>query len=194
MPVLEDLRPRNRDNFPLAFSHLVHQDVGIVEAFLASWFQPADMHCFYVDKKANPKVRTALLELVKCYHQKFFPSKKGIHNLQNTDLDKVTTTTSILEGSVRMFVYQESKMVFWGHSSILRAEMDCLRQLLINDKQSDQPWRYFFNLAGSELPLKSEEWARQMLKGMNGQSLVEGFPLPKGNQRRLIKTVILKWY
>ena len=102
--------------------------------------------------------------------------------------------SSILEGSVRMFVYQESKMVFWGHSSILRAEMDCLRQLLINDKQSDQPWRYFFNLAGSELPLKSEEWARQMLKGMNGQSLVEGFPLPEGNHRRLTKTVILKWY
>ena len=92
-----------------------------------------------------------------------------------------------------MFVHDESELIYWGDSSIVKAELACLRQLLINDRQSKTPWKYFFNMAGSELPLKTEEWTRQMLSNLDGESLVEGFDMPEGNYFRMKKPYYLKW-
>ena len=37
--------------FPLAFVHLVHNDVGIFEMFLAVMYRPQNYHCVHVDAK-----------------------------------------------------------------------------------------------------------------------------------------------
>jgi len=43
-------------SFPLAFSHLLHQDIGIFEVFMATAYQPKNSHCIYIDAKADDKV------------------------------------------------------------------------------------------------------------------------------------------
>ena len=172
-PVLHNLQPYNQSDFPLAFSHLVHHEIGVLEAFLALYFRPFDMHCIYIDKKATGKVRMAVDRLLRCYREQFYTSEE--------------------KGYRHMFVHDESDNIVWGDSSILRADLSCLRQLLINDRGIKNEWKYFFNLAGSELPLKTEAWVRTMLKKLNGKSLVEGFELPAGNMFRIETPHYLKW-
>ena len=41
--------------------------------------------------------------------------------------------------------------------------MACLRHLLVNDRHREIDWKYFITTAGSELPLKSENWTRMAL-------------------------------
>ena len=47
------------------------------------------------------------------------------------------------------YIYQSSKSteVYWGHSSIVEAELLCLSDLLNNNRS----WHYAINLAGSEM-------------------------------------------
>lgn len=35
--------------FPLAFSHAVHHNVGVLEVMLVATLRPTDAHCIYVD-------------------------------------------------------------------------------------------------------------------------------------------------
>jgi hypothetical protein len=55
----------------LAFSHMVHHDVGIFEMFLASSYHPSNSHCVYVDAKAPKKVFSAVNGIVNCYKERF---------------------------------------------------------------------------------------------------------------------------
>ena len=174
-PVLENLQPQSdqkRQNFPLAFSHLVHHEIGILEAFLAVFFRTTDLHCIYLDKKAGEKTKAALNGLLNCYQKKFFHSEK--------------------EGLDRLFIHEGSEAIHWGHSSILKADLECLKQLLIKDKTTG--WKYFLNLAGSELPLKSEEWTRKMLMSFRGEeNIIEANELPNYNLYRMDNPWYLKW-
>ena len=54
---------------PLAFSHMVHQDVGIFEIFLSLSFYPSNSHCVYIDAKADKKVFDAVNGIVNCYNE-----------------------------------------------------------------------------------------------------------------------------
>merc|ERR1719495_2190573 len=94
-PVLHHLQPNNNNNhnFPLAFSHLVHHEIGVLEAFLAVYFRPWDMHCIYIDRKASEAVRKAVNGLIKCYRQKCYPSAE--------------------EGSRQIFVHDPSELIYW---------------------------------------------------------------------------------
>ena len=50
------------------------------------------------------------------------------------------------------YISQSSKNteVYWGHSSILQAELFCLQDLLHNN----QPWQYAIDLTGSEVEVQ----------------------------------------
>ena len=178
-PVLDHLKPEAEaaSEMPLALSHLIHHEVGIFEVFMALFFRPHNMHCIHIDKKASPLVRRAVEDLVACYRERFYPNDKE-------------------KASNQIFVLKEadSEVVFWGESSILRADIACLRQLLINDHQSSHPWKYFLNTAGSELPLRTDRWTRQMLQGLDPKAnVVESFPLPSVSQFRIQHVSYLKW-
>ena len=164
------------NEFPLAFSHLLNHEIGVFEAFLAVNFRPSDRHCIYIDKKAESKVTDAVQGLVKCYHEKFF-----------SDL-------SVEERNRKLFVYDWTNPVIWGHISVLEGDLACLRQLLSEDQNNPNPWKYYFNLAGSELPLKSEKWTRKMLKNLDGKSITEGNPIPPNNHNREVETHFIHWF
>ena len=54
----------------LAFSHMLHNQVAIYEAFLAMYFRPRNFYCIHVDAKAESVVRRAVEALVNCYAEK----------------------------------------------------------------------------------------------------------------------------
>ena len=125
--------------------------------------------------KNYENAKSALKSLVNCYQEKFYSSEKE-------------------EGSKRLFIHDESEPIFWGHSNILKADLSCLKQLLINDQDSRDPWKYFLNLAGSELPLKSDVWTRTMLMNLpEEQNIIDSFELPEDNLYRADNPWYLKW-
>jgi len=62
--------------------------------------------------------------------------------------------------------------VTWGHFSVLEAEHSCQKELL---KQSTQ-WKYYFNLANSDIPLKTNAELVQILKLYNNQNDITSLP------------------
>lgn len=140
------------DEFPIAYSHLIHRDVGVFETFLAIHYRPKDVHCVYVDLKAPSIVQEAVDSLIKCYNQKFYGSNEHMN----------------------LFAYKFPMPVWWGHISILEADLACLRQLMAPKYR----WKYFMNLAGSELPMKTVSEMQQILKRLKSKSISMSVVLP----------------
>ena len=56
-----------KNDVRLAFSHMLHNQVAIYEAFLAMYFRPYNYYCLHIDRKAEKIIRKAIEGLVKCY-------------------------------------------------------------------------------------------------------------------------------
>jgi len=108
--------------------------------FLALFFHPKDYHCIHLDAKVNDilhlinfsKLNQALLKvtgqtrkaverLVSCYAEMFPESKE------------------------KVFISKESIQVFWGHMSVLDADLICLRELRVKSEK----WLHAATLAGT---------------------------------------------
>ena len=87
----------------LAFSYVVHDDPSLFEILLHLTFRPYNSYCIYVDYKATEEFKTAIQNLVKCYHSHF------------------PHTT--------IFLYPQPAEIFWGDYSLLNADLRCLESL-----------------------------------------------------------------
>jgi hypothetical protein len=67
-----------------------------------------------------------------------------------------------------VFVASQTASVFWGHISIMYAEMNCLRDLLNYD------WKYFINLSGQMFPLRTNREIVKILSMYNGANDIHG--------------------
>ena len=152
--------------YSLAFSHLLHKEIAIYEAFLSIYFRPNDFYCIHVDKESKEKVWKAVEGLVKCY------SSKMIH------------------GKIVLLDKKESFKVHWAQDQMLKADLKCIERLLELRKGSKSPWRYSISMAGSELPLVTYATLRSRLTNALGNdgSSVESFTMPNYQlKRRLSK-------
>ena len=61
--------------YSIAFSHLLHKDIAIYEAFLSVYFRPNNFYCIHIDKESKDKVWKAVQGLVKCYSEKMIHGK-----------------------------------------------------------------------------------------------------------------------
>ncbi|XP_059096883.1 N-acetyllactosaminide beta-1,6-N-acetylglucosaminyl-transferase-like isoform X2 [Tigriopus californicus] len=144
-----------KNTFPLAFAISAHFQVGILELFLATSFDPLDSYCIHVDAKADEKVTKAVDQMVKCYQWKH---------------PKAT-----------IFTVDDPISVFWGHFSVLEADLKCMQLL----RTRNTHWNLLINPAGTELPLKPMPEIRKYLeKFPNG--IIDSFPLPEGNKGRFV--------
>ncbi len=75
---------------------------------------------------------------------------------------------SITQCFPNVFVASRLERVFWGHISIFRADMNCLRDLL------KYQWKYFINLTGQMFPLQSNRDLVKILTMYNGANDIEG--------------------
>ncbi|KAI0233903.1 Beta-1,3-galactosyl-O-glycosyl-glycoprotein beta-1,6-N-acetylglucosaminyltransferase [Lamellibrachia satsuma] len=67
-----------------------------------------------------------------------------------------------------VFVASRLESVYWGHISILLAEMNCLHDLM------RYRWRYFINLSGEMFPLHTNAELVKILKLYDGANDIEG--------------------
>ncbi|XP_059088386.1 N-acetyllactosaminide beta-1,6-N-acetylglucosaminyl-transferase-like [Tigriopus californicus] len=132
-----------QEQYPIAMSHSVHDQIGILEMFLALMFRPQDLHCIHVDLKASEEVMAAISGVVKCYKQKYPDSE--------------------------IFIPKYRVPVFWGYDSVLEADMICMRELL----KSEKPWKVYINPAGSEMPLVSSRVLRRELKSLHNRNYID---------------------
>ena len=75
-----------------------------------------------------------------------------------------------------VFVLPRPVAVTWGHISVLQADLMCMEELL----RSREPWDYFINTAGTELPLISLDRLHEKLRAApKGANFLESYPLPE---------------
>ena len=127
-----DFEAKNiKNNFPIAFSHLIHKHFAIFEVFLSLYFRPNNYHCIHLDSKSPVEVRKVISNLVASY------SKKTI------------------SGAIFMIPHNESLSVGWGEGNMLEADLKCMKKLLEFKDNGKTIWWYLLSIAGTELPTKS---------------------------------------
>ncbi len=140
----------------LAFSVTFHRDLGTVETFLRMTFRPGHAFCLYVDSKASPAVHRVASEITECYKKHF----------------GATST---------IFKVDSPAEIYWGHISMVEADLHCLQELLYRDFE----WKYFLNLPGSMLPAFGIEEMEDILdQGLKGGSFAVSYPSPQSEWKR----------
>ena len=61
--------------------------------------------------------------------------------------------------------------VYWGHHSIMDAQMACLAELAHSETRKKYKWKYAINLCGTELPLRTNREMVRALKPLYQQGL-----------------------
>lgn len=83
--------------------------------------------------------------------------------------------------TTNIFLFEERRAIFWGHYSVLQADLDCLEHMMRIDKK----WKYFMNNAGTELPIVPYSTIEATAKRANGQNVMEGEPIPQEFEERI---------
>ncbi|XP_062415022.1 beta-1,3-galactosyl-O-glycosyl-glycoprotein beta-1,6-N-acetylglucosaminyltransferase 4-like [Pungitius pungitius] len=80
---------------------------------------------------------------------------------------------SAMEGLARclpnVFIASKREAVYYGGISRLKADLNCLSDLLV----SDVKWKYVINLCGQDFPLRSNIELVSQLRGLNGANMLE---------------------
>ena len=105
---------------------------------MASIFREHNSYCIHIDPYSDLKFRETVDNILKCYQQTY--PQTYIHKAN------------------------DNIPVFWGHFSIVEAELNCLRDLYYNGHQ----WRYALDLAGSEIMMKTNRELVRFLKKTDG--------------------------
>jgi len=67
------MRPMNREeeDFPIAFSILMHKDVEQFERLLRAIYRPQNIYCVHVDSKSHLDIHLAVNALARCFNNVF---------------------------------------------------------------------------------------------------------------------------
>ena len=94
----------NQSDFALAFTFIVHHQVGLFELLLYLIFRPQNAYCISVGENTVKEVKDSIEILVDCYKENF-PSSE-------------------------IFLIKNPNTIQWGDYSILDAELQCFKALL----------------------------------------------------------------
>ena len=90
-----------------------------------------------------------------------------------------------------VFIPSELHEVYWGHFTIMDAELTCIYDLLHFEGHQ---WKYMINIGGQELPLKTNREIVATLKGLEGASVIDGKPISQYYYiRRFWMVLFWKW-
>lgn len=135
----------------LAYSILTYNNVEQFERLLNLIHEPSNIYCIHVDQKASKTFKQAVESIVNCFDNVFVAS-------------------------------QAENIVYAGYSR-LKADVNCLGDLFNLDKLIDKhwnfmgkrnvPWKYFVNMASTEMPLRTNYELTRILDVYNGSNEVE---------------------
>ena len=97
------------NNLTLAFTFVVHNQVGLFEILLHMVFRPYHAYCIYVGQNTPKYIRKAMHNLVNCYQQ-LFPN-------------------------TLIFLASKVNKIKWGDFSLLQADLQCMEDLLERKSQ-----------------------------------------------------------
>ena len=141
-------------NFPLAYLITAYTDARNIELQLRTIFRPHNSYCYHIDAKADSTFKLTVENMIKCYQEKYPEAYISLSS--------------------------QSVPVFWGHFSIVEAELICLGDLLRNNRS----WEYATDLAGSEVVLfTNEELVRNLSSSGVPEIYVESCVLGHGHYR-----------
>ncbi|CAG5083631.1 Oidioi.mRNA.OKI2018_I69.PAR.g10424.t1.cds [Oikopleura dioica] len=67
---------KEEEDFPLAYSFVVHKDAGQVERILRAVYRPQNVYCLHVDKKSPSAFYNALKDIASCLPNVFLAKKR----------------------------------------------------------------------------------------------------------------------
>ena len=130
-----------------------------LELSLATIFRPQNSYCVHVDHKSSALFRSSVSNMLECYRRKY-------------------------PGS---YIYPATMSydVYWGHFSIVEAELICMRDLLTNGRN----WSYALNMAGSEVMLATNLELVNILSKQEGERFSESAPM---SEKRIKERISVK--
>lgn len=120
---------RDEIDLPIAFSHAIHENVGIFELYMTTHYRPVDSHCVHVDKRAPQNVKDAVEGTTSNY---LLASIRKIMPLAILSFHPAGIVSCYREKfpSATLFVSEESHNVIYDHRSVLQADLACMNQLI----------------------------------------------------------------
>ena len=148
-------------DMPLAFSILTYHNTEQFERLLRVIYRPHNIYCIHVDSKSSKTFHDSIYSIVKCFDN--------------------------------VFIASELESIVYAGFSRLQADLNCMSDLLNSTYKLFDPtkrkvkWKYLFNLASTEFPLKTNYEIVEILKLYNGANDIEVI-------RKIINSrVLVKW-
>lgn len=108
------------------------------------------------------------------------------HNVYCIHIDKKSPAVlhDTIQATIRclpnVFISANSTKVFWGHFSVVQAQLYCMQELL----QSPVKWKYYINLVGQDFPLYVNSEIVRALQGLNNHNNIQSLRLSKSYENR----------
>ena len=134
-------------NFPIAFSILTYTNTEQFERLLRIIYRPHNIYCIHIDSKSSKEFYESINSIVQCFDNVFIASKL--------------------------------EYIVYAGFSRLQADLNCMNDLLDSKYKRTDPnkkevkWKYLFNLASTEFPLKTNYEIVKILKIFNGANDIE---------------------
>ncbi len=109
--------------------------------------------------------RRAILNILRCYKDRYPHSK--------------------------LYLADSPKSVYWGHLSMLDADLQCAKQAL-EERHTD--FDVFVNVAGTELPLFTYDRFEQVMRETGVKNIVVSYLMPENYEYRIKYSYFLKKY
>ena len=138
---------------------MLSSDPRNLELSLATIFRPQNSYCVHVDHKSSSLFRSTVANMLECYRTRY-------------------------PGS---YIYPATMSydVYWGHFSIVQAELICMRDLLTNGRN----WSYALNMAGSEVMLATNLELVNILSQGEGERYCDSGPM---SEKRIKERITVK--
>ncbi|XP_068726504.1 N-acetyllactosaminide beta-1,6-N-acetylglucosaminyl-transferase-like [Montipora capricornis] len=84
----------------------------------------------------------------------------------------LTAIMAMIRCLPNVFVATNRTSVFWGHFSLVQAQLNCMDELL----QSSLKWKYYISLVGQDFPLYDNKEIVRALQTLKNHNNIESFP------------------
>ncbi|XP_043536279.1 beta-1,3-galactosyl-O-glycosyl-glycoprotein beta-1,6-N-acetylglucosaminyltransferase 3-like [Chiloscyllium plagiosum] len=140
---------KEEQNFPIAYSIVIHQNIEMFERLLRTIYTPQNVYCIHVDRKAADSFQLAVRAIASCFSNVFVASK--LENVIYASWSRVQADLNCMEELLQNPVRWRYFINLCGMDFPLKTNAEIVRSLIVlNGKNSME----------SEVPsaFKRERW------------------------------------
>ncbi|XP_061762207.1 beta-1,3-galactosyl-O-glycosyl-glycoprotein beta-1,6-N-acetylglucosaminyltransferase 4 isoform X1 [Nerophis ophidion] len=115
------------DNFPLAYSFVVHQNAPMVECILHAIYAPQNLYCVHYDQKSSPAFIKAMKNLARCLPNVFIASK--LESVQYAHISRLNADLNCLSDLLRSQIKWEYVINLCGQDFPLKSNYELVVEL-----------------------------------------------------------------